>query len=264
MLIRNIALAIIVALFTVVPLHSADQSIDIDKNPRKVEYVVFTEDYPPYSFRENGEIKGSSTEIIKTIFKRLKIENYRILLLDWDLSYDFVQYIPNSIIYSLTKTKERENKFKWAGPVATNYWYLFADSNNEKTRNVEIGRLNDCNKYKIAVQKQGSIASYLKNNGINNLLETTTTLQSLQDLLDNKAELLAVSESVAYSLMKKLDKPKSILHKVYTLRKRQLYIGFNSKISDSLVKQFQDTLDSMKKDGTYDKIINKHYDQIYN
>jgi ABC-type amino acid transport substrate-binding protein len=263
MLTKNIAFIFAVALFVVSPLYSADKHIDKDKNPQKIEYVVFTEDYPPYSYKENGEIKGSSTEIIKAIFKQLKITNYRILLLDWDLSYDFAQHIPNSIIYSLTKTKERSDKFKWVGPVATNYWYLFANNIDKSVEKINISRLSDANKYKIAVEKQSSIASYLKNKGLNNLVETTTIMQSAKDLLDKNVELWAMSESVAYSIINKLDKPKSILKKIYTLKKRKLYIGFNLKMPDSIVKKFQDTLDVMKKDGTYDTIVNKHYDKIY-
>ncbi|MCP4176746.1 MAG: amino acid ABC transporter substrate-binding protein [bacterium] len=264
MLTKKITLAFIGTLLAISALYSDDHVIDIKQNPKKIEYIVFTEDYPPYSYKENGVIKGSSTELIKTIFKRLKIDNYRILLLDWDLSYEFVQYIPNSIIYSLTKIKVREDKFKWAGPIATNYWYLFANSDNDNIKNIKINKFGDLDRYRIGVQKQSSIALYLKSRDINNLTQSTTSMQVLQDLLDNKVELMATSESVAYSLMKKLNKSQKLLNNVYTLKKRQLYIGFNLKISDSLVKKIQLTLDEMKKDGAYDKIINKHYDKIYN
>ena len=71
------------------------------------------------------------------------------------------------------------------------------------------------------------------------------------------------SELVAASLLRQLNKNPNILQKAFNLRKHNLYIGFNIETPDSLVKKFQKTLDQIKNDGTYDKIVNKYYSQIY-
>jgi ABC-type amino acid transport substrate-binding protein len=77
-------------------------------------------------------------------------------------------------------------------------------------------------------------------------------------------QLWGESELVAASLLKQLKKdPKDTLRKTFKLKRHNLYIGFNIKTSNSLVKKFQTVLDKMKSDGAYDKIVNKYYNKIY-
>jgi ABC-type amino acid transport substrate-binding protein len=234
--------------------------------PKMPKYTIVTENFPPFNYEKEGKLVGISTEIVKEILNRLNMKNVPIKVMEWDKAYQIALEKPNAIIYSLTKIKQRENKFKWVGPIATNYWFLLSLKNptfEGKKDIIKIRNLKDAQKYSIGVQKEGAIYQYLKSKGFTNLITSTSNKTSAENLLNNKVQLWGESELVAASLLKQLNKDPNVLLKTLKLRKHDLYIAFNIKMPDSLIKKFQATLDQMKNDGTYDKIVNKYYNKIY-
>ncbi len=230
------------------------------------KYILMTENFPPFNYEENGKVTGIATEIIREMFRRLGMEDIPIKIMNWDKAYQITLEKPNTIIFSLTKISERKSKFKWVGPIATNYWYLFAKKQPaEKGNNnfIKISRLKDAEKYKIGVQEKGAICQYLQSKGFTNLVEAKTNELCAQNHLDGKVQLWGESELAVASLLRNLKKNPNIVRKVFKLRKHNLYIGFNINTPDSEIKEFQAVLDQMKNDGAYDKIVNKYYNRLY-
>jgi ABC-type amino acid transport substrate-binding protein len=236
----------------------------IELKPSK--YTIVTENFPPFNYVKKGKLTGISTDIMMEILKRLNMENIPTNVMDWDKAYHTALEKPNTIIYSLTKIKQRKNKFKWVGPIATNYWYLFSKKQSDsakKNTEITVKNLQEAKKYTIGVQDQGAVYLYLKSKGFKKFIQSVTNKECAENFLNGKVQLWGESELVAASLLKQINRHPNILQKKYKLRKHNLYIGFNVKTSDSIVKKFQTALDRMKNDGTYDKIINKYYNQIY-
>jgi len=229
-----------------------------DSNP--VKYTILTENFPPFTYIENGKLTGISTEIVHEILNRLDMKNIPIKVMPWDEAYEIALKKNDTIIFSVTKIKARENLFKWVGPIATNYWYLFSKkSPDPEKKPISLKNLSESKKYSIGVQDKGAIYLYLKDKGFTNLVKTVSNKGSAENLLNGKIQLWGESELPAQSLLKQMNKKPDILQRAFRLRKHNLYIGFNIKSSDSLVEKFQSTLDQMKNDGTYDKIVNKYY-----
>ena len=88
---------------------------------------IVTENYPPFSFSEHGKIAGLSTLIVKTIMDESGLE-YSINLYPWARAYMMVQNKNNVLIYSLTRTKEREESFVWLAKLHTPVFYLYSRS----------------------------------------------------------------------------------------------------------------------------------------
>jgi len=47
---------------------------------------------------------------------------------------------------------------------------------------------------------------------------------------------------------------RSLIESVLNVKKADLYLAFNHEASDELIKKLNDTLEEMKKDGTFDKL----------
>ena len=231
------------------------------------KYTIVTENFPPFNYIDKkGKLVGISTEIVQEILNRLNMKDTPISVMDWDKAYQIALEKPNTIIYSLTRIKSRENKFKWVGPIATNYWYLLSKKQpvtEKKIDKISVRNLKEAKNYSIGVQSQGAIYLYLKDKGFTNLVTTASNSESAKNLLDGKVQLWGESELAAASLLRQQNKNPNILQKTFKLRKHNLYIAFNAETSDSLVAKFQKILEQMKNDGTYDKIVNKYYNQIY-
>ena len=161
--------------------------------PTPSKYTILTENFPPFNYEEKGELVGISTEIVQEILNRLDMKNVPIKVMDWNEAYQTALEKPNTIIYSLTKIKERKEKFKWAGPIATNYWYLFSKKQpvTEKAEDkIVVKKLDEAKKYKIGVQLQGAIYLYLKSKGFTNLIPSVTNEESAKNLLNDAAKSL--------------------------------------------------------------------------
>ena len=114
------------------------------------EIHVCTENWPPYYYEINGEIKGISTAIVKAVLKEAGL-NYTINVYPWARAYDMALNDKNVLIYTIARTPEREKLFKWVGEITP------ADSiiayKLKKRGDIIVKTVQDLKKYKIGVVK---------------------------------------------------------------------------------------------------------------
>ncbi|WP_163337976.1 ABC transporter substrate-binding protein [Desulfopila sp. IMCC35008] len=100
-----------------------------------------TEEYPPYNYTEDGKLTGLSSEVMVEHTNRLG-HSGDIEVLSWARAYGLIQKKDGLILYSMTRTEQREDMFKWVGSVASNKWVLFA----KKGSGVSVASLEDTKK----------------------------------------------------------------------------------------------------------------------
>ena len=74
---------------------------------------------------ENGELKGYCVDILKAVWKNMGGSEQPILVLPWARGYAMVQKEPNHMLFAMARTPERENQFKWVGPIYYADYELF-------------------------------------------------------------------------------------------------------------------------------------------
>lgn len=85
---------------------------------------VYTQSWPPYSYEKDGKLTGYSTELLQAVLQEANIDaNYKIM--SWSRAFQLASEGANSLIYTTTRTSEREDDFEWIGPVATRKLWLF-------------------------------------------------------------------------------------------------------------------------------------------
>ncbi|MBK8970945.1 MAG: transporter substrate-binding domain-containing protein [Hahellaceae bacterium] len=91
------------------------------------DVLVVTENYPPFNYKEDSSIKGIATERVRQIMDKSGL-SYRILLLPWTRAFAMAtsQNTDNVLIYSLTRTPERETQFEWLAQISPADSYLYA------------------------------------------------------------------------------------------------------------------------------------------
>jgi len=79
--------------------------------------TVFTSyELPSDSMRE-GAISTAQHKLVAAILLEANI-SYELVSAPFARSYLFAQSTPNSLIYAVTRTPEREEKLRWIGPVS--------------------------------------------------------------------------------------------------------------------------------------------------
>jgi polar amino acid transport system substrate-binding protein len=217
------------------------------------DYQIVTENYPPLSFMIEDKVAGCSTEIVQEIMKRNNI-NLPIALKPWDMAYQEALKNPNTIIYSIDKSPAREGSFKWVGPIAQDTSFLYARVDSD----VSIKDLNDAKQYSICVYKDDTIQQYLYREGFRTLVLAEDNKDMSRMLMTGKVQLWAIGELAVKRLAWQGESNPEQMKKVFKIRNNDLFIGFYKDTPDKIVSQFQATLDDMKKDGSYKKIIDRY------
>jgi polar amino acid transport system substrate-binding protein len=85
-------------------------------------------------------------------------EEYEIRLMPWARAYKQIINKPNKILFSMTRTPQREYLFKWVGPIANNSFVFYARSDSKIT----INSLEDAKdeKYKVGTYLDGAKKIY--------------------------------------------------------------------------------------------------------
>jgi len=94
---------------------------------RKLE--IYTEESKPANFTQDGVLTGLSTDVVYEIQKRIK-DKTKIEVLPWKRAYTYATTKENVLLFSLTRTKDRENIFSWIGPLLRIEWALYGKKNS--------------------------------------------------------------------------------------------------------------------------------------
>ena len=219
---------------------------------------MYTEHYPPYNMKDiNGNLKGTSIKVLDAMLIEMKSNQSKndVKLRSWAKSYAVAQKVKNAMVFSTTRTDSREKHFKWVGPIATTTTGIIA----LKERNIVINSLEDLNKYKIG--------AVLKDIGEVLLLELGVDKKNIQyvkgedainisfnKMKKKRIDMFAYDANVAFENAKMEGFDPSKYEVVYTLQEGNLYFAFNKNTDDSIITKWQNALDVIKKNGTYDKI----------
>lgn len=223
---------------------------------RSEELLIVTENFPPYSYMENNELKGVSTEIVKAVLKEAGF-NARIKLYPWARAYKYALTRKNVLIYSISRSPERESLFKWIGVLVT----LKVCFHKLKSRtDITPQSLDDLKPYLIGVQQDGSTHDFLINNGFERLEPSDEIEQNIKKMLINRIDMVFASELGAMYRIKALGYDTDDFERIWYADKfsRDLYMAFSLKTPDSIVDQFRKAYEKIVADGTYEAIIKKY------
>lgn len=222
---------------------------------------LYTEVSPPFNYgtgmAASRKVEGSSVDIVNEIQARTGYVN-KINLSTWVDAYALLQYLPNSAVFTTARTPERENLFQWVGPISTDKTYFYTLSSS----GITIQTLEQAKALRsIATPQNWYTHDYLVNNHFENIVATALTSEDAFDQL--------MSGEVEALLMPSLDlkwlagnRGVAMDHLMQHMETQEYdgYIAFSLNTPARTVRQWQENLDAMKKDGTLETIWNKWYE----
>ena len=206
-----------------------------------------TENYPPFNMEsEQGRIIGISTEIVEQLFERAGVQ-YELELLPWQRAFGMALEEADTAVFSTTRTEERENKFKWVGPLVENNWVFLAKENS----NIEIASLDEAKQYSVGGYQGDATALFLADQGF--VLDLTPKDDLNARKIDrNRIDLWATGHLLGPYYAKQ--QGVLGLEPVLTFRRTIMSIAFNKNTSDDIINALNDELQRMKDDGTVAQI----------
>ncbi|MCL9782697.1 transporter substrate-binding domain-containing protein [Vibrio sp. S4M6] len=223
-----------------------------------VELTILTEDYAPYNYMEDGKVTGFTTEVVRAILKETNNEQLNIEMYPWQRAYRIAETQKNVLLYTMTRTHARENKFKWVGPVAERTIWMWK---LRKRTDIVVHTLEDAKKYTITAVPQSAGTMYLKSQGFTEKQLNPMHKESLTvaKFIAGRDDLILKPKlAMAYEL-KKLNKNIELVEPLISLpNSGSYYLAFSLETPDSTITLFQNALDKIKSNGIFDQIYNKY------
>ena len=217
------------------------------------ELTILTENLPPLNYVENGILVGPSVEIVKEIQRRLRSQE-QIQVYPWARAYKKALEDENVILFGMTHTKVRQDKFKWVGPLATKRDILVA----KKGSGIKIKDLEDAKKVKrIGTLRDDTRGRLLKRHGFTNLEPVSDEQLNAKKLALGRIDLWAYKIPGLRTVCDLAGVDYTEFEEVYHLREIDLMLAFSKKTSDSIVQKWRDAFNEMLADGTIMQIRKK-------
>lgn len=220
------------------------------------ELKLATHQFPPYIYKENGEIKGICKDLLNEISKRSSL-TFKIEFFPWRRSIELVKKRQIDGIFPAVITKEREVFLNFSDSFLSESISFFTKKNSRINYNGDIRALR---KYKIGRVRGYQVTSALEQeikNGKIKIEETSSPKKLLLKLSQNRPEIIIENRLVILNLIKKNNLAGKIVElkptsNVYT------HIGLSKDYKKDTIDMLNKSINEIKKDGTYAKIMKKY------
>mgnify|MGYP005846093653 CR=1 FL=1 len=215
------------------------------------EFFIMTEELKPFNYKENGKLKGVSVEIVEEVLENIGYDNEFIRVYPWSRAINVLNSNKKAVLFSMSYTKQRAKKYKFACPLSEIEVHFFMNKNND----FKVKKLEDAKDLTIGVVQDFAVHKYLVKKGFENFDYSSSTAIMVQKLLENKIDAFGAVPYAIKSLDFDTSHVKQSKIKLYTT---ELCIAFNNQISDIEVKKWENELLKIRQNGKYEAIYKKY------
>lgn len=211
---------------------------------------LYTEEYAPWNFTRDGEVSGLNTELIQQVLDKLSYRG-RFEIMPWGRAQLFTQTQSNACFFSAVRTTEREELYRWVGPLSKEYVQLFSTDPNQP----KFNHLAEASKLRIGGQTADAFTDYGVEQGlkIERIAEIPVNLAMLQ--LKRIDLWLAGSIGGPFIASQK----GLAIYPVATSDKAfELWMACNMQVPEAVIDNLNRTLQLSKQDGTLDTIMQRY------
>jgi len=222
------------------------------------DITFMTEQYPPFNYDDGSKVTGISVEILSAMLKEMGSSKTTkdFSVLPWAQGYKRVQSQPATCLFSMTLTDARKPLFKWVGPyIETNISVI-----TKKGSGVKIDSAADLGKYTYGVIRDDIGMEMLAANGVGegNMDITAKMDSNLKKLHKGRIDAIAYEQTSTMFQIKQTGMNTADFDVAYVLKNGGLYYAFHKDTPDALIAEFQKALDTVKANGTYQKILDSY------
>ncbi len=220
-------------------------------------YLVLTENLPPVHYEQDGKVIGIATEVVEEIFRRAGLHP-DIKAYPWKRAYQIALRTPDSFIFTINRTPERERLFKWIGPILQKRTCLFK---LRSRRDIRVRSLADVRKYTTAVILGYALTDRLLDEGFaahRELIITRDKKSQLRVFLSGHADLITGNEYTLAWALREAGYSMDAVEPVLVMTEKGYYLAANPSVDDRIIKRLQGASDAVWRSSLIPGIIKKY------
>ncbi|WP_085906354.1 substrate-binding periplasmic protein [Kiloniella majae] len=218
------------------------------------EIQLLTENYAPFNYLEQNNLKGIGADIVGALQKKVGTPSAPKIL-PWKRAYRTALSSPNTGIFSITRTKERENLFHWVGPLYSVRDYIFIRKSSDFSGQ-DISDLKAL--HSIGLQAEGAVHKALVKLSFNNLIPIHQVDKQLDLLISGRISALQVSDLTMSFDLQKNNLSFTEVRPIAVLNQADMYLAFSKDTPLEEVNKWQEALNELIKEGKHAAILGKH------
>ena len=209
--------------------------------------VVTEDEFWLNTMDSQGNLSGPSTRRVKDILARAGVKaDFQVL--PWARAYRIATTRPNTLIYSIARTRSRENQFIWLGQIAYMQRVFYRLHGDTGTAPQSLEQVKNC--CKVCVGNHDVQEEFLAKAGFqeNSQYITTNSQQECPRLLQSGvAQLLIADPDQLRSQLARLKLPEQQFEAVFTLPQGDpLYLAANPASDPQLLQAISEAIHALK------------------
>lgn len=212
---------------------------------------LITVDEQPANFRQaDGSLGGFVFDMVQALQRELNDQS-RVEVMPEGRALLTAQQEHNVLLFSFSRTPEREQSFHWLLPVLKKRWQIYVHPQSQ----LKLRTLADLRKLSAIGVVRGDVReSYLMQQGFTNLVAVTTHQQNLQMLQNDRVQAI-VDDSIELAYAIREQTTSQIMPKLaMTLRTSTVYIMIRKTADPQEVSRWQQAVEALRLNGELEQI----------
>ena len=228
----------------------------VKKDNSNGEIVIGSDQFEPFSYIDNGEMKGIDVDIAKEALSRM---GYTPVFkqIEWQKKDEYLRSGEIDCIWGCFSMDDREDLYAWVGP------YLFSNQSVMVKEDSDIYSLADLKNKIVGVQATSKAEWAFENNeelsDIRYLYTFSTINEVFISLQRAYVDAVAGHELALRALIRGSDDYRFLDENVLTSK---LGVAFKKGYDQSFLTLLANTLHEMRNDGTIKKIVDSYTSNV--
>lgn len=221
--------------------------------------VGITENLAPLNYLGDSGPEGFSVDLLRlmTAHAGLRLE---LQVMPWQRALQAAEAQPRSVLFSLTRTPEREPLYQWVGPIAQRRILIYRLASRTDLAMTQLSELGNA---RIGVVRDSAADRQLQAAGLRPGLQLEQGLDdvtNVRKLLAGRMEYIALLDWAAAWNLRLMQLPyDTLLPVIEQDAARSYFYGLHADADPALAKRLQAALDTIKRDGRYERLRQRYF-----
>ncbi len=205
---------------------------------------IYGEEGPLICEQEPGGAGGCFADLVRAVRDEAG-SDAEVQCVPWARGYMHLRLGPEVMLYPTTRTPEREDQFRWVGPVARVRWAFYGLPDGPAVRSLDEAR------------KVGRIGTYfddvrekfLKDKGFTNLESSRSNVLNARKLAAGRLDLLVSTNLGIGAVLDGAGLPPGALVLRHAFRSADIYLAFSADVPAEEVARWAAALERLRAGG---------------
>jgi len=226
---------------------------------RTAELRLITAELPPYTFQIPpatvsefpGPGQGLVQDVVEEMARRVG-HSGTIEYMPWARAQQIAMTEPNVGILSLTRSPEREDKYRWLVKIVTDDLVLVGG------QGVDVSSLDRVKSRPTGVLLRSGAEALLREKGFTRVEPAPEEWLNAKKLKERRIDAWLAPRLMVIYAMQEVQGDLGTLNMGEIVRASDIYLAASKSLPDAEAAKWEKAFESMKADGSYERIVQKY------